>query len=504
MTLYVNLAELLGTRIEQGFYRPGDRLPSVRALSVEHGVSLSTVQQAYRMLEDNGLAMPKPKSGYFVPVGRELPALPEVGRPAQRPVEISQWDQVLELIRAVPRKDVVQLGRGMPDVLSPTLKPLLRSLARVSRRQDLPGLYYDNILGCMELREQIARLSLDSGCQLTAEDIVITTGCHEALSASIRSICEPGDIVAVDSPSFHGAMQTLKGLGMKALVRLPDDQGAYVQRILDSGADGVLIPRVRHAEDARACIDGMRFSPLGSRGLGITSRAGQWGLKSTPDYVRHGNTMVFRGVQLEDVDALQQAAQILSVDGVNAAFVGLGDLALSSGKPASHPDNVLLIDRLLELSKLEQRHHAEGRAPVALHDCAAAAIAQTRARAGQRGISLALEGHGTSGPWEAELVTLALTNLLDNAIDFAPAGSTVRVILDGATVAVQDSGPGVPDYALPRLGERFFTTARPGGERSGSGLGLAIVQRVMALHGGQMVVRNTAPGLRVELVYRAA
>ncbi len=59
MTLYVNLAELLGSRIENGFYRPGDRLPSVRALSVEHGVSLSTVQQAYRVLEDNGLASPK-------------------------------------------------------------------------------------------------------------------------------------------------------------------------------------------------------------------------------------------------------------------------------------------------------------------------------------------------------------------------------------------------------------------------------------------------------------
>jgi DNA-binding transcriptional MocR family regulator len=142
MTLYVNLAELLGTRIEQGFYRPGDRLPSVRALSVEHGVSLSTVQQAYRVLEDSGLATPKPKSGYFVPVGRELPELPAVGRPAQRPVEISQWDQVLELIRAVPRKDVVQLGRGMPDVTTPTMKPLLRGLAQISRRQDMPGLYY--------------------------------------------------------------------------------------------------------------------------------------------------------------------------------------------------------------------------------------------------------------------------------------------------------------------------------------------------------------------------
>lgn len=222
MTLYVNLAQLLGTRIEQGFYRPGDRLPSVRALSMEHGVSLSTVQQAYRVLEDNGLAMPKPKSGYFVPVSRELPALPAVGRPAQRPVEISQWDQVLDLIRTVPNKNTLQLGRGMPDVLSPTLAPLLRSLARVSRRQDLPGLYYDTILGNEALREQIARLMLDSGCRLTAQELVITTGCHEALSASVHAICEPGDIVAVDSPSFHGAMQTLKGLGMKAL-EIPTD-----------------------------------------------------------------------------------------------------------------------------------------------------------------------------------------------------------------------------------------------------------------------------------------
>ena len=158
-----------------------------------------------------------------------------------------------------------------------------------------------------------------------------------------------------------------------------------------------------------------------------------------------------------------------------------------------------LIDRLLELSKLEQRQHAEGNAPVALHDCAAAAIAHTQGRAAQRGVVLELTGQGHSGPWEAELITLAIGNLLDNAIDFAPAGSTVRVELDGATVAVQDAGPGVPDYALPRLGERFFTTARPGGERSGSGLGLAIVQRVMVLHGGHMQVRNTAPGLRVTL-----
>ena len=160
-----------------------------------------------------------------------------------------------------------------------------------------------------------------------------------------------------------------------------------------------------------------------------------------------------------------------------------------------------LIDRLLELSKLDQRHHADSPGPVALRDCAQAALAHSQARAAQRGMALVLQGEGDSGPWEAELVTLALTNLLDNAMDFAPPGSTVRVELDGARVAVQDAGPGVPDFALPRLGERFFTTARPGGERSGSGLGLAIVRRVMALHGGRMHIANTQPGLRVTLEF---
>lgn len=220
--LYRNLAEILGERIEQGLYRPGDRLPSVRVLSQEHGVSLSTVQQAYRELEDEGLVEPRPKSGYFVPHSRQRPALPMVGRTAQRPVDVSQWDQVLELVNTPAQADLVQLGRGIPDIDAPTLKPLLRSLSRLSRRQGLRELSYGSLAGEVLLREQVARLALDSGCQIAPDDLIITTGCHEALSAALRAICQPGDIVAVDSPSFHGVMQALKGFGLKAL-ELPTD-----------------------------------------------------------------------------------------------------------------------------------------------------------------------------------------------------------------------------------------------------------------------------------------
>ena len=66
MTRYQHLATLLAERIEQGLYRHGEKLPSVRSLSREHGVSISTVQQAYQTLETMKLITPQPRSGYFV------------------------------------------------------------------------------------------------------------------------------------------------------------------------------------------------------------------------------------------------------------------------------------------------------------------------------------------------------------------------------------------------------------------------------------------------------
>ncbi|WP_163566494.1 aminotransferase class I/II-fold pyridoxal phosphate-dependent enzyme, partial [Klebsiella pneumoniae] len=74
--------------------------------------------------------------------------------------------------------------------------------------------YYDSIQGVAALREQVARLLLDSGCQIGPDQLLITIGCQEAISAGLRAVCQPGDIVAVDSPCFHGTMQTLKGLGI--------------------------------------------------------------------------------------------------------------------------------------------------------------------------------------------------------------------------------------------------------------------------------------------------
>ncbi|GHB14173.1 aminotransferase-like domain-containing protein [Salinicola rhizosphaerae] len=222
MHRYEKLADHLRERIQAGYYRPEDRLPSVRSLAKAHGVSLSTVQQAYHQLEDAQLILARPKSGYFVAPTRERPRPPPVGRTAQRPVEVSHWDQVREGTCVLPDTRLFHLGRGMPDIEAPTLKPLMRALSRVSRRQDLIGLNYDTLYGRPELREEIARLSAGHGCRLHPNDIVITTGCHEAISIAMRAVCEPGGIIAVDSPSFYGALQSIRAYGMKAM-EIPTD-----------------------------------------------------------------------------------------------------------------------------------------------------------------------------------------------------------------------------------------------------------------------------------------
>ena len=117
----------------------------------------------------------------------------------------------------------------------------------------------------------------------------------------------------------------------------------------------------------------------------------------------------------------------------------------------------------------------------------------------QHGIALQLKGADSHGPWEAGLVTLAVSNLVQNALDFSPEDRVITLALSPHRITISDQGPGVPDAMLARLGERFFTTPRPNGERSGTGLGLSIVTRIMHLHGGSMAIRNLHPGLAVTL-----
>jgi 2-keto-3-deoxy-L-rhamnonate aldolase RhmA len=140
-------------------------------------------------------------------------------------------------------------------------------------------------------------------------------------------------------------------MGMAALVRLPDQLGTPVQPLLDAGADGLLVPRVSSLEAAAAISARMVFGPAGERGLGFTSRAGRWGLMPLPDYLAHGDGQCLRMIQLEDWATLEAAAQYAALKHVNGLFVGLGDLFLSSGRPASAPEVQSLVRSVLAATK---------------------------------------------------------------------------------------------------------------------------------------------------------
>lgn len=216
MTLYENLADTLQIRIEQGFYLPGVRLPSIRALSQEHGVSISTAQQALLLLEQRQWVEVRPKSGFYVKARQVSVPIPTVSRAAQYPLQVSQWEEVLALL-CDDVHGFIKLSRGMSDIDTPTLKPLMRIMADLTRTDVTRWLSYEPLHGSRELREQIARLSLDSGSVIHPDEIITTTGCQEALSISIQAVTEPGDVVAVESPGFYGLMQILKARDLKAL-----------------------------------------------------------------------------------------------------------------------------------------------------------------------------------------------------------------------------------------------------------------------------------------------
>ena len=142
-----------------------------------------------------------------------------------------------------------------------------------------------------------------------------------------------------------------QGVGMAALVRLPDHSGSTIQPLLDGGADGLLVPRVTGLEVAAALTRKMVFSPQGERGLGFTSRAGKWGLGSISEYLARGDAQCLRMIQLEDWATLEAAADFAALEHVNGIFIGHGDLFLSSGRPASSPEVQQLTARMLRATK---------------------------------------------------------------------------------------------------------------------------------------------------------
>ena len=216
--LYEQVADKIAKLIDKGTLRPGERLPSVRKLNTQLGVSVSTVLQSYFLLEDKGLIEARPQSGFYVRLRpRELPPEPKMSAPSSTASKVDIGELALEVHEAIMDPKIVPLGAATPsDELLPT-KKLYRLLGSVARKHESLSNRYDSPQGNVELRRQIAKRSIDWGGNLTPDDIVTTVGCSEALNLCLRATTRPGDTVAVESPIYFGFLQILESLSLKAL-----------------------------------------------------------------------------------------------------------------------------------------------------------------------------------------------------------------------------------------------------------------------------------------------
>lgn len=227
-TLYEQIADEIQRQVHEHILRPGDRLPSVRKMSRQKGVSISTVLQAYMQLEDMGMINARPQSGYYVSERlRSLPPEPKIRRFSPSPERPSHVISLVEdLINATHIADFAPLGGAVP---SPELLPLAKlsklfaSIARTSV-QDISR--YEPAAGNLELRRQIALRQNDHnnvGMPVVSPDnVIISCGATEGLNLCLRAVAKPGDTIAVESPCYFGVLRIIEGLGMNAL-EIPTD-----------------------------------------------------------------------------------------------------------------------------------------------------------------------------------------------------------------------------------------------------------------------------------------
>lgn len=158
-----------------------------------------------------------------------------------------------------------------------------------------------------------------------------------------------------------------------------------------------------------------------------------------------------------------------------------------------------MIDKMLALASVEYRQVLENTELLALRELLTDAVDTIAPRMAKKQVEFQVDAEPTLPPLRGDrfLLRQAIANLLDNALDFAPAGSIVRIVIERQqaqlVLRVSDQGPGVPDYARERVFERFYSLPRPDGARS-SGLGLSFVREVANLHGGSIALVNREGG----------
>lgn len=255
---YIALADEIQTSILKGIFSPGEKLPSLRRLHLQTGLSIATVHQAYIELEKRGRVEGKEKSGFYVKSLKKSPLkLPDKHKmkTAPRRVEINELAQ--SVISDLQSEDLLKLGAAVPSRELMPLKQLsriMKSIPSGTIQQQISN--YEPYTGNTQLRQAISRRMLELGCSVNYQDIITTNGCLDAVSLCLRSVAGPQDTILVESPAFHCFLQLIEDLKMY-VIEIPGCP--------EKGIDPSMFEKTLAANNIKACLLNSNFqNPLGS------------------------------------------------------------------------------------------------------------------------------------------------------------------------------------------------------------------------------------------------
>lgn len=256
--LYERIAAVIEQQIVKGILKIGEKIPSLRILCREYGVSQSTALQAYYFLESKALIEARPQSGYFVCNSpKKVLDVPLVSSPSDHFFEGTIDTLVSRVYDNIGiNEKYIPLSLGVPATEFLPIAKLNKSLVQAMRQMEGSGIPLAHPQGNEKLRKQIARWAFAMEANLDPDNIITTSGCLNAVSYCLMALTEPGDTIVLESPVSFGMIQVAQSLKLN-IIELPCHA--------ETGIDLNILEETLHKLSVKLVLLITNFSnPLGS------------------------------------------------------------------------------------------------------------------------------------------------------------------------------------------------------------------------------------------------
>ncbi len=254
---YIRIAEELESKILDGTYHVGDRLPSIANIRERLKVNKATVYSAYLLLEKKGLIEARPKSGFYVKADPyRLFSSSGNAKNSLIPQKLIIDNLISSIIDDMSNPSLIPFGGiSISQDLAPK-KEIANALKSIANNKLDQVISFGKNIGTETLRREIMKRNMGYSRNLGIDDLVITRGRNQAVSICLQAVAKPGDIIAVESPTFYSLLQVINDLDMHAL-EIPTNS--------ETGIDISKLSEILKKGDVTACL----FSPNCQNPLGF-------------------------------------------------------------------------------------------------------------------------------------------------------------------------------------------------------------------------------------------